>query len=270
MQPTREIYGNIIGGDIVYLFMIVSFGVLGWALYRRLRLWQQGRAENRFEHLTRRLKAMLIHGLGQGKTLREGVPGLLHFLMYSGFIVLFIGTLMIAVQEDLGIHFLYGNFYLFYSLTLDVFGLLCLLGVGGLTYRRYVLKPTGLDNRREDLIILLWFLAVLGSGFVVEGARIGGTELIPHPDWAAWSPVGAAIALVFHTFGVTQPHFLFWHRLWWWTHMVITFGFLTYIGYSKLSHLIFSPLKISLSSCGSWPYWGAALWSKGLALAARN
>lgn len=246
MEPTREIYGNIVGGEVVYLFMLVSFGLLGWALYQRLRLWQQGRPDNRFEDLGRRLKAMLIHGLGQQKTLREGTPGLLHFLMYSGFIVLFIGTLMVAVQEDLGIEFLHGPFYLFYSVTLDVFGLLCLIGVAGLTYRRYVIKPTGLDNRPEDLIILVWFLTVLGSGFLVEGARIGGTELNQHPDWAVWSPVGALIAVVFRGFGVSESQFLFWHRLWWWTHMVITFGFLTYIGYSKLSHLIFSPLNIML------------------------
>jgi Fe-S oxidoreductase/nitrate reductase gamma subunit len=246
MEPTREIYGNIVGGEIVYLFMLVAFGLLAWALYRRVRLWQQGRPENRFEDLGRRLKAMLIHGLGQQKTLRESYPGLLHFLMYSGFIVLFIGTLMVAVQEDMGIEFLKGNFYLFYSLTLDVFGLLCIIGVGGLLYRRYVLKPTGLDNRREDLLILLWFLAVLSTGFLVEGTRIGGTELRQHPGWAAWSPVGAVIGLVFQGLGSSEPQFLAWHRFWWWTHMVITFGFLTYIGYSKLSHLIFSPLNIFL------------------------
>jgi Fe-S oxidoreductase/nitrate reductase gamma subunit len=245
MEPTREIYGNIVGGEIVYLFMIVVACLLGWALYQRVRLWQQGRPENRFDDLGRRLKAMLIHGLGQGKTLREGQPGLLHFLMYSGFAVLFIGTLMVAVEEDLGIEFLHGTFYLFFSVTLDVFGLLCLIGVGGLTYRRYVLQPTGLDNRREDLIILLWFMAVLATGFLVEAARIGGTELNQHPGWAAWSPVGAFIALVFEGFGASESHhFLSWHRFWWWTHMVITFGFLTYIGYSKLSHLFFSPLNI--------------------------
>ncbi len=246
MEPTREIYGNIVGGEVVYLFMIVSFGLLGWALYQRFRLWQQGRPEQRFDVLVERLKTMLIHGLGQRKTLRESTPGLLHFLMYSGFIVLFIGTLMVAVQEDMGLVFLVGPFYLFFSLTLDVFGLLCFVGVAGLTYRRYVVQPTGLDNRREDLIILLWFLAVLGSGFVVEGARIGGTELGPHPDWALWSPVGALIAVVFSGLGVGETQFLFWHRLWWWTHMIITFGFLTYIGYSKLSHLVFSPLNILL------------------------
>ncbi len=225
MEPTREIYGNIVGGEVVYLFMIVSFGLLGLGLYRRMRQWQRGRPENRFEDLGRRLKAMLIHGIGQHKTLREGIPGLLHFSMYAGFIVLFIGTLMVAVQEDMGIVFLTGPFYLFFSLTLDVFGLLCFIGVAGLTYRRYVIKPTGLDNRREDLIILLAFLAVLGTGFLVEGARIGATELRQHPDWAVWSPVGSTIAVVFSGLGASESQFLGWHRFWWWFHMIITFGF---------------------------------------------
>ncbi len=243
-QPTREIYGNIVGGEFVYLFMIVSLGILGWALYGRMKQWMRGRPENRFDDVGRRLKAMLIHGLGQQKTLREGTPGLLHFLMYSGFIVLFIGTLIVAVQEDMGINFLHGPFYLFFSVTLDIFGLLCMVGVAGLTYRRYVIKPTGLDSRLEDLIILVLFLVVLGSGFLVEGARIGATELKQHPDWALWSPVGATIARAFAGLGVTESQFLGWHRFWWWSHMVITFGFLVYIGFSKLSHLIFSPVNI--------------------------
>lgn len=245
MEPTREIYGNIVGGEVVYLFMVISFGVLGWGLYRRYRLWMQGRPEDRLQMLWSRLKAMMVYGLGQEKTLREW-PGVLHFFMYSGFIVLFIGTLMVAVHEDLGIEFLRGNFYLWYSLTLDIFGALCMFGVGGLTYRRYVIKPTGLDNRREDLIILLWFIAVLSTGFLVEGARIGGTELRQHPAWALWSPVGALIAVFFRVLGVTEGLFLFWHRVWWWSHMIITFGFLAYIGHSKLSHLVFSPLNILL------------------------
>jgi nitrate reductase gamma subunit len=234
VTPTREIYGNIVGGEVVYLFMLAAFGVLGWALYRHVQRWMRGRPENRFDDLGRRLKDMLIHGLGQGKTLREGAPGLLHFLMYSGFIVLFIGTLMVAVQEDMGIEFLHGNFYLFFSVTLDLFGLLCLFGVIGLAYRRYVIRPTGLDNRREDLIILSLFSVVLASGFLVEGARIGATELIQHPDWAIWSPVGATLAAAFWGLGVTEAQFLGWHRFWWWFHMLITFGFLTYIGFSKL------------------------------------
>ena len=47
MEPTREIYGNIVGGEVVYVLMVVSLGLLGWALYRHYCLWMQGRPENR-------------------------------------------------------------------------------------------------------------------------------------------------------------------------------------------------------------------------------
>ncbi len=67
MEPTRDIYGNIVGGEIVYLGMLISFGLVAWALYKRMRMWMQGRPENRFEAPVRRLKDMLIHGLGQQK-----------------------------------------------------------------------------------------------------------------------------------------------------------------------------------------------------------
>ena len=70
MEPTREIYGNIVGGELVYLAMVVSFGLVGWALYRHYCLWRQGRADNRVQDLWRRLKVMLVQGLGQQKTLR--------------------------------------------------------------------------------------------------------------------------------------------------------------------------------------------------------
>ena len=49
MEPTREIYGNIVAGELVYLFMMVSFGLVGLALYRYYRLWMQGRPDNRVQ-----------------------------------------------------------------------------------------------------------------------------------------------------------------------------------------------------------------------------
>ena len=49
MEPTREIYGNIVGGELVYLVMVISFGLVGWALYRHYCLWMQGRPDNRVQ-----------------------------------------------------------------------------------------------------------------------------------------------------------------------------------------------------------------------------
>ena len=124
-------HGNIVGGELVYLAMVIAFGLVGWALYRHYCLWMQGRADNRVQDLWRRLKVMLVQGLGQQKRYASG-QGCCTSLVYAGFIVLFIGTLMVAVHEDPGPALPVRQFLSLYSLTLDIFGLLCMIRVAGL------------------------------------------------------------------------------------------------------------------------------------------
>ena len=76
--------------------------------------------------------------------------------------------------------------------------------------------------------------------------RISGAELPSAPRLGCLVASRAAIAWVLDRLTMTQSQFLLWHRLWWWAHMLVTFGLLTYIGYSKLSHMIFSPLNMLL------------------------
>src|SRR5690606_5857056 len=128
--------------------------------------------------------------LGQGRVVRTPFAGTMHLFLYSGFVVLFLGTLMIAVQEDLRVGFLHGNFYLFYSLILDVFGGLAIVGLLGLAARRYLQRPANLDSGRDDALSLGLLGLSLLTGYVVEGLRLGATELAQHPDWAVWSPLG--------------------------------------------------------------------------------
>src|SRR6476469_9706402 len=123
MTPTREIYWNIANGWLVYPLMLA-------------------------------VVALLAYGLGQARVVRNPFAGTMHLLLYAGFITLFIGTLMIAAQEDLRVHFLYGDFYLFYSLILDLFGVVALVGVAGLAWRSYVQRPAALDSHADDAITL--------------------------------------------------------------------------------------------------------------------
>jgi hypothetical protein len=247
-EPTRLIFGNIKGGWAVYVFAIAMAVIFAWGCYRHYRLWRRGKSASRFDHPWQRLKALFGHGFGHQRLIKDAYPGLMHLLIFSAFVAEYIGTSLIAFQVDLGRVFLWGDFYLFYSLLLDIFGLLGIVGLAMAAERRYLRKIHRLTQTPDDGVALLILFVVFFTGFLVEGMRIGATELQQHPDWAIWSPIGLGLAKLATAGGFTEAMFLSWHRFWWWFHMVFIFGFLAYIPYSaKLFHMLSAPINAFLS-----------------------
>ena len=127
--PTREIYWNIQGHQLIYLFFAMAMIIFGYGLYRRIRLWKLGQAENRFDQIGRRILNVFKNGLAQISVIRDKIPGSMHAAIFGGFVVLTIGTILVFLQADFSIPILYGQFYLWYSLTLDLFGVIFILGI---------------------------------------------------------------------------------------------------------------------------------------------
>jgi hypothetical protein len=128
-EPTRVIFGNITYGWLVYVLAVAMAGAFGWGCYRHYRLWRQGKGHwtLRLDRPWERVKALFGHGFGHQRLIKDAYPGLMHLFIFSAFVVEFIGTMLIAFQVDLGRVFLWGDFYLYYSLVLDIFGA---LGIG--------------------------------------------------------------------------------------------------------------------------------------------
>ena len=240
--PTREIYWNISGHNILYALFIVALTVSVYGVFRRYRLWRLGQPENRFDQIGKRILSVLKDGFAQVSIIREKVPGTMHVAIFGGFVILFIGTLLVFAQADFAIQILYGRFYLWYSLILDVFGVIFILGVLYALFRRYVIRPPRLNRVVDDAVILPLLLVIAITGFLVEGTRIAVTQ----PEWALWSPVGCFVAGWFNSVSNTNVATI--HRLLWWFHLIISMGFIAYIPYSKLFHIIISPANIYFKS----------------------
>jgi Fe-S oxidoreductase len=133
----------------------------------------------------------------------------------------------------------------------DSFGILAIIGILLALFRRYVQRPERLDNRRDDLAVLLLILVIILTGFVIEGLRIAATELQTNPGWAPWSPGGYVLALAFQ--GASQGTLLGWHAAMWWIHVFLTLGTFTYIALynSKLFHVIWDPVNIFFRNLGA-------------------
>ncbi len=245
MTPTREIYWNISWGLAVYPIAIISIAIMALGIYARVNRWRAGRPSEKPSEISLRIWRTLVNALGQARILREGYAGVMHLLIFWGFVVLFIGTLLVMVHEDFHIRVLQGNFYLGYKLALNIFGLGAIVGILMAAFRRYVIKARRLDSDRAFAIAIAFIFVILVTGFLVEGFRIAATELTQHPDWAPWSLGGYGVALIVR--GIGEPTLLTLHAATWWFHMITAFTFIAFcIGWSTQSHILLAPVNVFL------------------------
>ncbi len=250
-MPTREVYWNIQGIWVMYALALVAVVVFGYGVYRHWRSFAIGKPENRFDNPKERLRGLLAHGIAQGRTLRERYSGLMHLMFSWGFFILFLGTLVVFIHEDFHIPIMQGQFYLwFQSLTLDLFGLLAIVGVVMALLKRYGGRPDRLYRPRDfrtvldDMMILGLMLVILVTGFVLEGARI----IVTNDPWANWSPVGKATGLALHHFVAGADALRGLHAFGWWLHLVLALAWIAYLPFSKLRHVFYAPANIYLRS----------------------
>ena len=244
MTPTREIFWNVSYHNLLYPIMALAIAIFVYGFYRRAKHWQLGQPEQLSGSVGQRIKSLLIYAIGQGRILKEKYPALMHVLIFVGIILLFFGTVTESFEHYIWqlilgqSRFLVSDFYLIFSLILDIAGVAAIVGILVALFRRYVQRPDRLNSVPDNAILLVWILFVLISGFLVEGTRIAALD----PQWKNWSPVGAGIANLIPA----DAHF--WHKLVWWVHMLFSFGLIAYIPFSRLRHIFTSATNVYLRS----------------------
>ncbi len=242
MELTREIYWNVGHGATtlapMYLFFLAAAALLVKGFLDRVKVYKQGLPLNRVDDLGIRISDMLKNVLLQTKVSRVKGPGLPHALFFWGFFLLVIGTTLIVIQADFtdllfDITFLKGTFYLLFSITLDLAGLLAVAMLFGLFVRRYIVKPEGLETKTDDAVMHGLMMTILITGFAIEGCRMAVTEL--GTPLAAWSPVGNVIAIGLS--GMGEPSLLALHKGLWWFHLLLVMGFIAIIPRTKFRHI---------------------------------
>jgi Fe-S oxidoreductase/nitrate reductase gamma subunit len=243
MEPTREIYWNISGVPVMYLLLAIAALVFAYGIRRRYSLWMSGRGEDRSDRPVQRLLAVLKQVFTHERLFRRPFSGLFHSMIFGSFILLFVGTFVVFLQADLGLNVMRGPFYLYFqSLTLDVFGLLCLAGVLMAAAQRYLGRIDRLQSNRADAVILIGLAVVLASGFMIEGLRICATR----DPWGKWSPVGWLVARALE--GTAPGLLASSHRILWWFHLSVALALFAYLPYSKLLHILLGPANIYFRS----------------------
>jgi Fe-S oxidoreductase len=215
-----------------------------------------GRLDRPLERLRRTTRIVLTHAWIKR---RDGVAGLAHAAIFYGFLVLFVGTAILAFDDDFtkpafGFDFWRGDFYLGYSLFLDVFGAALIAGLLVMAAKR-ALAPARLDYRRPDrregeydrtpyvigdwaFLGILLFLGV--TGFLLESFRIAETN----PSFEVWAPVGWLVGHGFRAAGLKGQLAENAHVVQWWVHGATALAFVASIPFTKAVHMLASPANV--------------------------
>jgi Fe-S oxidoreductase len=183
--------------------------------------------------------------LGQRKLFQRFVPGLMHALIFWGFLVLVTTIAEIggqAIDPAFELPWFGGSAGL--GLVQDVFAAGVLLGLGIAVWIRLVRRPerfVGSHGRDAYRILglIFWIVVTL---FAVRACRIA---LGIAPDWW-WTPISTAAARVLEPVSEGWLRALMWTTIW--VHVALILGFLVYLGYSKHLHIATSAINVFFGS----------------------
>ncbi|NNE73654.1 MAG: (Fe-S)-binding protein [Acidimicrobiales bacterium] len=254
-DQTREVFENIPGSiKLAFYTIIPILLVYGAVLFSyRVQNWGRGAPDNRSTNagnVKRRLGDFRA-GVYMQTLMREPGAGVMHSMIYFGFLVLLGVTTTLEVNHQLpeSMKFLHGGVYKGYSLVGDVAGAIFLVGLVWATIRRYgprSMRPyrIRIKSKPEHAIILGVFLAIAITGFGAEAYRIAleGEIRGELPAFEKWSVIGYPLA----TLVDGSDNLSGWHQAWWIAHVVSFIAFLVILPVTMLRHMFTSPLNMYL------------------------
>ena len=227
---------------VVALLLLVSFAIFGVRVYRLL--WvdlRRGQPGPPYGRWAERLKGLVVYVGGQLRLLRFPAPGIAHFLLFWGFLILVL-TILQAIIEGL-VAFTDPDFVLpvvgdFGPLALlqDVFATVVVVAVLYALYLRLIVKPERFEgsHRAQAIMVLLFVLTIMVSLHVMNGIRI---ELGEDPI-ADWRPVASAVGTMLVGLGETALKTI--GEVAYWIHRKVVLAFLTELPGGKHFHVVTS------------------------------
>ena len=237
------------------VFVVALIAGLGFFTRNVLRLRRNinlGKKINRSDNSPLRWKKMAKIALGQYKMVRRPVSGIVHIIVYLGFIIINIEVLEIIIDGIFGTHRIFafmGGFYSFLIAAFEVLALLVLVGVIifwvrrniGHIYRFMAREMTSWP--KNDANYILYFEMVLMLLFLVMNAADHQLQIngAPHyamtgGDIAGSFPVSQFLLPLLDDLGNTTLIYI--ERAAWWLHILGILFFLNYLYYSKHLHIL--------------------------------
>lgn len=219
--------------DIFFISLALFFFFCG--LSKHVKLWKIGAEEKRMGDLWPRIKTFLIDGIAHRRILQDRYHGYLHLFLFIGFAVP--ATVIVITQFVFTTPLIFAKIL---SLTLDLIAFAAVVALILIIYRRYVTRPERLDTRTEDTTTLVLILFILITGITLEGLRLS----VMGNEGQALAPLGKSLASLIDIFHMETGTKSFLAEILFRIHFFLVLFTIATIPYSKLFHIISSPMNM--------------------------
>jgi heterodisulfide reductase subunit C len=180
---------------------------------------------------------MALIALGQSKMVRRPISGLLHIIVYLGFIIINIEVLEIVIDGLFGTHRIFSSLGSIYGILIGTFEILALLVFISVIFfwtRRNVIRlkrfmsPEMKGWPKQDANLIIYFEIILMGLFITMNA----TDV----QFQAMDSGNVISGFIAPLFEGLPLHAI--ERTAWWLHIIGILIFLNYLYYSKHLHIL--------------------------------
>ena len=240
---------DILPNMFFVIILLISITIFTRNILKIKKNINLGRSIDRSDNKSARWKNMARIALGQSKMVSRPIAGILHVVVYIGFLIINIELLEIVVDGIFGTHRVFapflGSAYNVLIATFEIFAFLVLLAVLVFWARRNIIRLNrfrksemkGWPKLDADLILyfeivlMTLFLTMNGADFYIQ---TNFTAIDYHQ--AGSFPISQFMTSVFE--GMAKDSVILVERTAWWMHIIGIFIFLNYLYYSKHLHIL--------------------------------
>lgn len=240
---TAEKINSMVQQIIFIAVTIIAFAILAWSFSRVFRIIKILKNPYPIFPLAPRIKRFFSNGIFQERILRFPFAGILHALVFWGFLMILFSSFEMLLDGLLGterILLFLGPVYNFFMAMGDIFGLIIAIAIIIFLIRRFfplVKRFSGVEMTHKShldanfaltlILILMISLLLMNASYVAMGGKEG------------CFPVGKILANTFFATTSTTVLNSIYH-INWWIHILTIFFFMNYLPYSKHFHVFMS------------------------------
>ena len=231
------------------ILLVIGFGYFYTSVKKIRRNINLGTDVNRYDNPKARWTNMAMIALGQSKMVKRPIAGILHIIVYVGFVIINIELLEIIIDGLFGTHRIFAFLGVTYDImvaSFEILAFLVLVAVIAFWSRRNVIQLKRFVSSdlkgwpKSDANYILYFEVILMTLFLLMNASdlhlqnvAGGFS---HFIKAGSFPISQFIEPIFN--GMSNELVMLLSEIFWWLHIVGILIFMNYLYFSKHLHIL--------------------------------